>query len=66
MARRVKTRTEIAEWHQEFARINYDWCEWLRTNQLNYTSAEEAWMAYKIQRPGKYISIPGVEAWFEE
>lgn len=66
MTRKAKYRTEIAEWHQKFAQINCDWCEWLRTNLLNYNSAEEAWMDYKVQRPGNCIFIPGVEAWFEE
>ena len=51
MARRLRTRTEINQWHEEFEEIKHEWLDWLRANVSRYKTIDAAWLAFKTQRP---------------
>jgi hypothetical protein len=51
MARRLKTRREISQWHEEFEQVKREWLEWLRGNVSRYKNIDDAWRAFKRQRP---------------
>jgi predicted component of type VI protein secretion system len=53
MGRYLRTRREISQWHDEFEQIKQEWLEWLHANVNRYKTIDDAWQAFKAQRPLK-------------
>ena len=53
MGRQLRTRREISQWHDEFEQIKQEWLEWLHVNVSRYKTIDDAWHAFKAQRPLK-------------
>ena len=44
----MKVEESITRWHEDFQRLQEDWCEWLRSHQ-EYKDFRAAWQAFQAQ-----------------